>query len=228
MQHHRSAIAIGIELGIGWHPPGGGTGQVGRIIDHAEFQGGSCPQDLLGAGSILDTWQLNHDPLSPLLLHQRLGHPQFIDPVADDGDVLLQGVLLDLLELGLAHGSGYQVLTILLGVRQLQILVAVAQFGQTGLLLILSTEHHHDLVARTTHTGVTDVLFTQLGTEVLNQLLLRLAQRLVHVHFHQEVHAAAQVQTQFQRASPDGGQPGRGCRCQVQRHDKLFTQGLGD
>ena len=110
----------------------------------------------------------------------------------------------------------------------MQILVAIAQLGQTGLLFILTAEDNGNTIIHSTHSRIANVLLTQLGAEVLNQLLLRLVQRLIHIHFHQEVHATAQVQTQLQRAGPDGRQPSRGCRRQVQRHDKLFTQGLGD
>ena len=63
------------------------------VLAHAHrpvFQGGGCPEDALGAGRVLDTRELHDDAIGSLLLHQRLGHAQFVDPVAQRRDVLLQ------------------------------------------------------------------------------------------------------------------------------------------
>ncbi len=61
------------------------------LVRQPEFQGGGGAEDFLGAGGVLHAGQLHHDAVAALLLDDRLGHAQFIDPVAQGGDVLLQG-----------------------------------------------------------------------------------------------------------------------------------------
>ena len=100
MQHHRTSVAIVVDLGARRHPTIYRGLDVGSLIDHVEFQGRGRAQDLLGTGGVLNTGQFHHDALGTLLLYQRLGHAQLVHPVADDGDVLLEGVLLHFLDLG--------------------------------------------------------------------------------------------------------------------------------
>ena len=55
-----------------------------------------------------------------------------------------------------------------------------------------------------------------------------LGQRLGHVHFHQEVHTTAQIQTQLQRCSTDGFKPGRRGGRQVEGGNEVVAQLVGD
>ena len=66
----------------------------GRVVDHADFEGGGAAQQFLGLGHVLHAGQLHHDAVRTLLLDDRFGHAQFVDPVVQRVDVLLErGVL---------------------------------------------------------------------------------------------------------------------------------------
>ncbi len=67
------------------------------VIDHADFQRRGAAEDVLGLGGVLHARQLHHDAVGALLLDHRLGHAQFVDPVVQRGDVLLDGEFLDAL-----------------------------------------------------------------------------------------------------------------------------------
>jgi hypothetical protein len=60
------------------------------VVHHAHFQRGGAAQDVLGLGRVLHAGQLHHDAVQALLLDHRLGHAQFVDPVVQRGDVLLE------------------------------------------------------------------------------------------------------------------------------------------
>ena len=228
LQHHGTTVAIVVDLGARRHPACGRGLDVGGLIDHVELQGRGGPQDLLGTGGVLDTGQLHHDALGTLLLYQRLGHTQFVHPVTDDGDVLLEGVLLHFLDLGFTQASQQdEVIPFLLcGEGEIRIL-PTQEGGGLGLIGLLA-EHHLHLITHPAHAGVTDLLGAQLGAEILHHLLLLLGQRLGHVHFHQEVHATSQVQTQLEGSGADGFEPGRRGRCQVEGSDEVVAQLVGD
>jgi len=66
---------------------------------------------------------------------------------------------------------------------------------------------------------VADRLVAQQRAHVGGQRLGLLGQRRGHVDLHQEMHAAAQVQTQVHRLRAQPGQPLRRARHQVQRDD---------
>ena len=77
------------------------------LVHHADFQGGGTTENVLGLGGILHAGQLHHDAVYALLLDDRLGHAEFVDPVTQGGDILLQGEFLDAL-LRLQLESGHQ------------------------------------------------------------------------------------------------------------------------
>ena len=80
-----------IEFGTGRDPAINGVLRVMLLIDQAKLQRGRRAEDLLGAGGVLHAGQLHHHPVQPLLLDDRFRHAQFIDPLAQRSDVLLQG-----------------------------------------------------------------------------------------------------------------------------------------
>ncbi len=228
MQHHRTSVAIVVDLGARRHPAIGRGLDVGSLIDHVELQGRGRAQDLLGTGGVLDTGQFHHDAFGTLLLYQRLGYAQLVHPVADDGDVLLEGVLLHFLDLGFTQGGQQDELVPLLLGGEGEIRVLTTQVRDGLGLIGLVTEQHLYLITGPAHAGITDLLGTQLGAEILHHLLLLLGQRLGHVHFHQEVHTAAQVQTQLERVGADGFEPGRRGRGQVESGNEVVAQLVGD
>ena len=59
-----------------------------RVGDQPELEIGHLAQDALGFGGVLDTRQLHHDAVASLALHQRLRHAEFVDPVAQRGEIL--------------------------------------------------------------------------------------------------------------------------------------------
>ena len=59
-------------------------------IHHAKLQGRRGAQDLLCLGGVLHAGQLHDDAVAALLLNDRLGDTELVDPVAQGGDVLLQ------------------------------------------------------------------------------------------------------------------------------------------
>ena len=74
------------------------------LIHHVVFEGGGGTDDVLGAGSILHTGQLNHDTLITLLLDHRFCHTEFVDPFAQGSDVLLDGEFLNALHVPVISG----------------------------------------------------------------------------------------------------------------------------
>ncbi len=148
LQYHGTTVAIVVDLGARRHPACGSGLDVGGLIDHVELQGRGGPQDLLGTGGVLDTGQLDDDALAALLLDQRLGHTQFVHPVTDDGDVLLEGVLLHFLDLGFTQTSQQdEVIPFLLcGEGKIRIL-PTQEGGGLGLIGLLA-EHHLHLITR--------------------------------------------------------------------------------
>ena len=67
------------------------------LVDHAHFEAGGAAEDVLGLAGILHPRQLHHHAIRARLLHDRLGHAELVDAVAQRGDVLLQRELLDAL-----------------------------------------------------------------------------------------------------------------------------------
>jgi hypothetical protein len=80
------------------------------VVDHANFQRRGAADNVLGTGRVLHARQLHDDPVGALLLDDRLGDAELIDPVAQDRDVLLDRAFLDaLLRLGLQAGDQLEV-----------------------------------------------------------------------------------------------------------------------
>ena len=74
-----------------------------RVVLHVletELERGHAAQDVLDLGRILHAGQLHVDAVETLALHDRLGHAQLVDPVAQRRDVLLDRVVLALAHLG--------------------------------------------------------------------------------------------------------------------------------
>ena len=227
LQYHGTTVAIVVDLGARRHAACGSGLDIGSLIDHVELQGRGGTQDLLGTGGVLDPRQLDDDTLTALLLDQRLGHTQFVHPVADDGDVLLEGILLHLFDLGFAQTSQQDEVIPFLVCGEDKIRILATQEGECLGLIGLVTEDHLHLIPDPAYTGVADLLGAQLGAEILHHLFLLLGQRFGHVHFHQEVHTAPQVKTELQGRRADGLKPGGGRRCQVEGGDEIVAQLVG-
>ena len=73
----------------------GGVERTRIVIDHADFQRRCAAENVLGARRVLHAGQLHDDAIGALLLHNRFGDAEFVDTVAQDGDVLLYRAVLD-------------------------------------------------------------------------------------------------------------------------------------
>ncbi len=77
-----------------------------------EFQIGRFSQNLLGAGGILHTRQFNNDPVTTLLLHNWFANTQFVDPIAQSGEVLGNRVIFNFTYCGFRYPCFYQVFVV--------------------------------------------------------------------------------------------------------------------
>ena len=75
---------------------------VGRRLQ-AELQVGELVDLALRVRGVLDARQVDDDTRAAEFLHQGLGDAHLVDPVAQPGQVLLDGIGLDLVDLGLLH-----------------------------------------------------------------------------------------------------------------------------
>ncbi len=96
-QHHllldqqRLAAALVVDLGAERRVAGQrGIEGAGRVVDHADFERCGAAEDVLGLGRVLHAGQLDDDAVGALLLDDRLGDAELVDPVVQRRDVLLQ------------------------------------------------------------------------------------------------------------------------------------------
>ena len=135
-------------------------------------------------------------------------------------DVLLEGVFLNVLErllrerradhVGLRRGFGK---------RERQIGLRVAKKVVRAGAFFFGSEVDRDVVAAAGNARVTDALVAKLRAKVGRDRFAALFNRRVHVDLQEEVHAAAQVQTQIHREGVDRKEPLRRVRHEVERHD---------
>jgi len=191
------------------------------VIHHADFQGRGTAQDVLSLGRVLHARQLDDDAILSLLLDHRLGDAEFVDPVVQRGDVLLQREFADLL-LGLRLQRRDQArFAGVAGFDDLQVGLAVGN-GVTGLVAGFGiAELDDDTVTLAIDAAVTQVLVAQCGADVGRSRIKALGQRALHVHLEQEVHAAAQVEAEVHRQRVQRGQPLRRSSQQVEGDDVL-------
>src|SRR5574340_735467 len=194
------------------------------LIHHADFQSGGAPEDLLGLGSVLHARQLHHHAVDALLLDDRLGHPQFVDAVAQRGDVLLQREILDALLRLQVQARHHGELAALLPFLQQQVRKGLLQLRHALPALRLIAKPDYNRLTLAGNAGVMDLLFPQQPADVSGIALHGLVQRRFHVHLQQEVHPAAQIQAEVHRQRPDMGQPGRRARQQVERGNIAVPQ----
>ena len=114
---------------------------------------------------------------------------------------------------------------------QLQLRNLRADFGQRSLAIFLGTEFGHDRAAFGTNRAIANTLVAQQIADVIDEALVLLHPRGIHVDLHQEMHPALQVQTQHHRPGAQHAQPRRRGRRQIQRDHigitELVAQGVG-
>ena len=187
-------------------------------IHQPVFQGRRGAKNLLGARRVLHARQLHHDAVRALLLDDGLGHPQFIDAVAQRGDVLFDGELAHLALFLLAHRDAQIIVAVGVLVGDDHIGVVGVNFG-AGLFAfrgILEIPAHH--VAVTRQCQVAHFVLAQQGADIADITLRRLARRRFHIDLQQKVHAATQIETEVHGLGIERLQPRRRGRGQIQCH----------
>ena len=235
LHKQRGAVPLDVVLVAERHFAPGRRGQrLGvhpLLVHHADFEAGRAAEDVLGLGRVLHAGQLYNDAVGALLLDHRLGDTQFVDPVVQGCDVLLQRVLLRALGGLLLQRAGEAELLAVLRFRQLQVGDAVLDQALGFLAGLGVAKAHAHVLAFARDARVPDVLLAQLAAGIPGEAVEALGEGRLHVHLEQEVHAAAQVEAEVHRQRVDGGQPvGRG-RKQVQRDHvgrvgRIRVQGL--
>nr|GEU28151.1 hypothetical protein [Tanacetum cinerariifolium] len=199
-----------------------------RFVDHADFQGGRAADHGAGTGHVLHAWQLHHDAVRTLLLDDRFRHTQLVDALGQRGNILLDAFVQGLLEgrrfqadYGFQFGVAARI-----GKRHVRHLV-----GQHGLGFLAGgvvAEVDLDGVAHALDAGVAHVLVAQLAAGGSLHALHALGQHGLGIDLHQEVHTAAQVETEVHRHGVELLHPFRGVGLQVQRHQvrRIFRIGV--
>ena len=190
------------------------------LVGHTEFQGCGSAQDFLCPGGVLHSRQLHDHALQSLLLDDRFGHAQFVHTFAQGGDVLLQGQAPGLLYRVLAEsGKQGKLVALGLGLLQFQVGKIILYLDDTQPALFGIPEPDEQAVIPAPGDGpVADPLVPQLRPDIRDVTLFRLGNRRFHIHLHEEMHAAAQIQTQEHGFGAQRAQPARRRRGQVKGH----------
>ena len=230
-QHHLPldqyllAVALGEEIAAERHVAGAGRLQrAGLLVDHPDLERRRAAEDVLGARGVLHARQLDDHALGALLLDDRLRHAQFVHAVAQDLDVLLDRAFLDaLLRFGLQPGDEPQFVgAVAVAQREIGIVLVDGDAGLDALGRVL--EPQHDVAAVARDAAVLDLLAAHERADVGRVAVAGLVDGGLHVDLQQEVHAAAQVQTQVHRQRADGRQPLRRRGQRIQRDDVVFAE----
>ena len=191
-------------------------------VGEARFERGRAADDVLRLRRVLHARQFDHDAVGALLLDHRLGHAEFVHAVMQRGDVLLErGVLHGFLHRRRERADQLHA-AVWSGLRgPLEFADAAAQLlGRRVRRGLVGEIDHHRLVDAV-HAAVADVVVAQQRARVRSVGIELLVQRAGHVDLQQEVHAAAQIETEVHRQRVQGGQPARRRALQVQRDDEL-------
>ncbi len=226
VQHNRLAVLHLLDFAVARDTSAGRCSSVNVGVNQTELKRCGRTQNLFGTRSVLNTRQLDDDTVRTLTLYQRLGNTQLVHTVTQNVDVLLYGVLFGFAQAVIGHHDTDIVVT---AVGEYQVTMARRQIACSFVAGRGITEsQHHAVVVGLTNRGIRNALVTQVATHVVHGLLLQFAQCSIHVDFHQEVHAAAQVEAQFHRLGTQHGQPRRRRRSQVQCNNKFVTQRRGE
>ena len=151
------------------------------FVHHAHFQRGGATKYVLCLCGVLHARQLHNHPVRASLLNNRLGDTQFVDPVAQRRDVLLDGELLDaLLNLGPQLGGDCKFGT-RIGRSQQQIGYLLADLRRR-LVPGLSVAELDDYVLSGAHKPRVAHFAPQLGADIRGVAISGLGQSTIHIH----------------------------------------------
>ena len=194
-------------------------------MHHAEFQRRGGAEDFLCAGRVLDARKLDHDAVLALLLDHRLRHAEFVYPVAQRGDVLVDREAPHFPRRLFIHGHPQRGVPVGIPLFHVQLRKFTAYGAVCRLAIRLASQGDHDPLGRTPGDRlVSDLLLTKQGPDIADIAFFRLADGAGHVDFHQEMNPAAQVQAQVHGQGTDAAQPLRRRRRKVQGDHVLASQ----
>ena len=222
VQHNRLTFAGLFHFGVTRNTARSGSRLVNVGIHQTEFQRCGRTENLFRTRGVLDTRQFNHDTVSTLTLYQRLGHAQLVYTVTQNVDVLLNGIFTRFFQTRIGHHRA-QLVAVLRGDYQVTVTLGQVIYSLIARRTVAERDAHA-VVIFFTHGGVSDAFITQIAAQAVDILFLQLAERGIHIHFHQEVNATTQVKTEFHWLCIHRSQPTRGCRGKVKRHDVFITQ----
>ena len=220
VQQHRAAVALAIEARAGGHPSGERIRHRVLLVHHPELEGGGGPEDVLGAGGVLDPRELDDDPVVPLALDHRLRHPELVHPVAQCRHVLLERELLGRLGrlLGEDETQPEVVPEVLLGHPEIRELAADSP--RRLLPRLDRAKPYQDPAFGLTANGVVSHAgLPQERAHVAGVPLLGLGDRGRHVDLHEEVHPTPEVEAEVHRQQTRRGKPPRHGGSEVQGDD---------
>ena len=142
--------------------------------------------------------------------------------VAQNVDVLLNGIFTRFFQTGVGHYRA-QLVAALSGDHQVTVTLGQVIYSLIARRTVAERDAH-TVVIFFTNGGIRDAFFTQIAAQAIDILFLQFAQRGIHIHFHQEVHAATEVKTEFHWLCAQRSQPTWGSRSKVKRHDVFITQ----
>ena len=196
-----------------------------QVRHQAEFQVGHRTQDALGLGRVLDPGQLHHDTAAALALYQGFGNPQLVDPVAQGGQVLADGVIGDLADHLLGHGGVEDPAVTLLHPVQEQLGVLVGDQLAGSIAVRLTAEAGLDPPFAVLANHAADTLLPQQTPHRVLIKLLAPLHRGIDIHFQLEVHPATEVEAQFHRLRTEVTEPLRRGGREVQGDDIAVAEG---
>ncbi len=236
-QRHRAALALflfvikikGLTL----------SGRCGRVRLQPELQVGGFAQNHLGAGGILHPGQLHYNAVATLLLHQGFTYAQFVDAIAQCGQVFGDRMVFYLLYGLLCHSGLHRQTAAFTGAAAVQLRRFVAQHTDDGVLLLTVLNNNIKTHGYRLHFNAKQALIAYGLANRTLQVLHLIPHRFRGVHLQQEVHTAGQVQPQVHRCGAQLLQP-FGCGggaierhhvtavvCGVGPHQRLIHHRLG-
>ena len=177
-------------------------------IDRPVLQGRRGADNAFCRHRVLNARQLDNDAPVTLLLNNRFGNAQFVNAITQRDNVLLQGQLADLPGLFLTDPHIKHKDLALVGISQFQVTEFVVDQLAASIAVFRGTEFDLQLFTLRTNTEVAYLVLAQQGAQVGTVTFQGLLQCSIHVHLHQEVHTAAQVQAKVHGLCIDCLKPG--------------------
>jgi hypothetical protein len=188
---------------------------IARLIHKPKLQRRRGRQYLVELVGVLHARQLYDDSVDALSLHERLGHTELIDTIAQRRKVLLDGKILTILDLRLGHPNRQR-----RAVRPIEDEnIRIRAFDDFARLLhILGAREANSKQLFIEIDAVTNPGVAKPLVEVLLIQCQAAVERRVHIDFQQNINAATQVETEAHRAKAEVAHPFGQLWCQCRRN----------